>query len=724
MAIPIIQKIIERISNPNLVRRAFEFAEEAHRGQKRASGEAYISHPIKVAEILTKMKLDPQTIAAGFLHDVPDDTQRTLEDIEMEFGKEIAFLVKGVSKLGKLRYSKEGLQTPPIEVRRETPVDIQAENLRKMFFAMAEDLRVILIKLADRLHNMRTLSALPPEKQKRISLETLEIYAPLANRLGMGDIKGQLEDLAFPYLYPKECQWLMKTIKEKYEQRTKYLESVKPVLIKILRKEGIKSIDIHTRAKHYWSLYQKLLKYDMDFEKIYDLVALKIITKDTESCYKTLGIIHKYWKPLPGRIKDYIALPKPNDYRALHTTVFCLNGKITEFQIKTLRMHQEAEKGICAHWAKKEKVDLKKGIKKFAWVGQLRDWQKEITKTKEFWEGLKVDFFRNRIFVFTPKGEVTNLPEGACPIDFAYEVHTEIGNHCAGAKINKKLSSLSQTLKNGDEVEIIIDPSKKPSRDWLEFVKTNLARSNIKAWLKKESRPENLNRGIKLLDEKFKQIQGTTFRHISKDKKERLLKIFSYKDMESLIVAVGEGEISPREIFKSLFKEKEVFAEGQKPLSKKSPLKDKLETKQVVLAGQSGIQMRLAKCCSPQPGDKIIAYITKNQGATIHKINCKNLERSQKKSPQKIIEASWKEKKIPYQVYLKIKAEDRRELLRDITSVISGMKIKTLSLKSRPREQEKSVGVTVLVEISGLEELDKLFSQLKQVKGITDVKKI
>jgi len=719
MPLGILKKIFKRFSDPSLIKKAYGFAEKAHKGQMRASGEEYISHPVKVAETLIKMNLDPQTIAAGFLHDVPEDTDRTIKDIEKEFGKEIAFLVDGVSKLGKLRYPKKDIQMPPIANRKDRPVDIQAENLRKMFFAMAEDIRVMLIKLADRLHNMQTLYALPPEKQKRIALETLEIFAPLANRLGMGEMKGQLEDLAFPYLYPKEYQWLIKNIESKYGQRNEYLEKVKKRILEILKKERIKPIDIHARIKHHWSLYQKLLKHDMDPEKIYDLVALRIILKDVATCYKALGAIHEHWKPLPGRIKDYIAIPKPNDYRALHTTVFCIDGKITEFQIKTPQMHREAEFGICAHWAKKEKKS-KKEIKKFAWVAQLRDWQKETIKSKDFWEGLKIDFFKNRIFVFTPRGDVIDLPEGACPIDFAYSIHTDVGNHCAGAKINKKLSSLSKGLKNGDEVEIIIDRSQKPSRDWLEFVKTNLARSHIKSWLKKESRPENLSRGLKLLDEKLKELQGISWQSISKNKKEKLLKKFSYKDVESLTVAVGEGELSPQEIFRTLFKEKEFFLK-QKGVRAK-PLKAKLK-REIVLAGQKGIKMRLAKCCSPEPNDKVAGYITKSKEATVHRIDCKNFKILEKKWPQKIIEASWEEENY-YPVSIEITAKNNKEILKEITSLISATKIKILAFNSRTREQEKSLEVKVTLEVRGIEQLDKIFKQLKQIEEIKEIRKV
>ncbi len=725
----ILQKITKESSDSKLIERAFRFAQNAHRGQKRESGEDFIIHPIKVAEILTEMRLDSQTIAAGFLHDVPDDTERTIEDIEKEFGKEIAFLVGGVSKLGKLRYPKEGLQTPPVEQRKEEPIDLRAENLRKMFFAMAEDLRVILIKLVDRLHNMQTLSALPPQTQRRIALETMEIFAPIAERLGMGEMRGSLEDLSFSYLYPKEHRWLLENVKEKYEKRTDYLQTVKPVLLDILKKEKIKVLDVHVRAKHYWSLYQKLLRYDMELDKIYDLVALRIIAKDTKTCYKILGIIHKHWKPLPGRIKDYIALPKPNRYRALHTTVFCLDGKVTEFQIKTPQMHQEAEYGICAHWAQKEKVDLQTGAKKFAWIAQLKDWQKEITRPKEFLEGLKIDFFKNRIFVFTPKGDVIDLPEEACPIDFAYAVHSRIGDHCAGAKINGKLSSLSQILKNGDAIEIIIDQSRKPSRDWLDSVKTSLARSHIKNWFKKESRPENLSRGLDILDQNFKQIQRTTFQNLPKNKKEELLKVFPYKDLESLIVAVGEGELSSKEILKVLIKEKDIFSPAKSRASagqkRKASAKKETKAQEIVLAGQTGIQVHLSKCCLPQPGDEIKAYITKNRGASVHKVNCRNIIIAQKKWPRKIVEASWQSpEKAVYPVSLKIGVEDRLGLFKDITSVIAGMGINILSMEGGTQPKNKPTAVNIKVEISGFEELDRLFWQLKQIKGVTEVRKV
>lgn len=476
-----IQDLFQQLKNnkrdTELVNKAWRFALQAHKGQKRFSGEDYIIHPLSTAYILAKMGLDSPTVAAALLHDVADDTPITIQDIEKEFGKEIAFLVSGVTKLGKIKF------------RGKTR---QIENLRKMFLAMAEDIRVVLIKIADRLHNMETLSAVPERKHQRIALETLEIYAPLANRLGMGELKGQLEDLSFPYIYPEEYQWLADNVRERYEERKKYLKRVEPILEEILAREQIRPVEIHSRAKHYFSLYKKLLKNDRDFDKIYDLVALRIILRNIDDCYAALGIIHQRWRPLLGRIKDYIALPKPNGYQSLHTTIFCNGGKITEIQLRTPEMHERAEHGIAAHWAYNEKGKPRSGVvvdsRELAWVKQLTEWQSQLGNSEEFLESLKIDFFKDRIFVFTPKGDVVDLPEGATPVDFAYQIHSEIGHQCAGARINGKVAPLNYNLKNGDVVEILIQRNKKPSASWLDFVKTNTAISRIKDIVKKPYR--------------------------------------------------------------------------------------------------------------------------------------------------------------------------------------------------------------------------------------------
>jgi len=580
MAQDLIQKLKEKIDESQwpTIEKAIDLAKEAHKNQKRLTGEDYVNHPLRTALILADLKLGVKTLAAAILHDVYEDTPVPLEEIRKRFGKDVAFLVKGVSKLGKLKY-RGGAR--------------QAENLRRLFMAMAEDIRAILIKLADRLDNLQSLYALPPEKARRIALESIEIYAPIAYRLGMGELKGKLEDAAFPHAYPQEYEWLMKQVKEAYEERENYLKKVKPILIKELKREGIKFLEIHSRPKHYYSLYKKLQRYDMDISKIYDLVALRIIVETVEDCYLTLGIIHKLWKPLPGRIKDYIALPKPNGYRSLHTTVFCLDGKITEFQIRTLEMHKEAEFGIAAHWYYSEQKGLKKYLKRispkvpekeFKWVRQLREWQENFKATcpDEFIESLKIEFFKDRIFVFTPKGDVIDLPEGSTPVDFAYRIHTDIGNHCAGAKVNGKLIPLSYKLQNGDIVEILINKRRNPNRDWLSFVKTSIARSHIKKYLK------------------------------SKNNK-KLSKIETLKEI-------------PKKI---------------PPIRKILSLTKKKKQGKIKVAGHKGIMMNLAKCCHPQTGDKIIGYITKTKGISIHRADCKNLKTLKARWPEKIIKAEW-----------------------------------------------------------------------------------
>ena len=451
-----------------LIEKAFSFSQNAHKDEKRFSGESYFIHPFHVAQTLAEMQVDGNTIAAGLLHDVCEEGHATEKEIEKEFGKDVAFLVNGVTKLGKLRYQG---------------IDRYLENMRRMFLAMAEDVRVVLIRLADRLHNMQTLEHVPEHKRERIARETLEIYAPLANRLGMGKLKGTLEDLAFPFVYPEEYAELVKIVKKRLTAKETYLSKVKYKLGEELKKEGITVVSMDARVKRLYSLYKKLDKNNHDIDEVHDLVALRVIVETLEECYLTLGAIHKHWKPLPGKIKDYIALPKPNGYQSIHTTVFCIDGEITEFQIRTQQMHEEAENGIAAHWAYTEQGKPKQGGKvtrDIAWIAQMRDWQKKGSGTQEFLESLKIDVFKNRIFVFTPKGDVIDLPEGATPVDFAYLVHSEVGNHCNGAKVNNKMVPLDYHLKNGDRCDIITQKNKKPSQGWLEFVKTNYAKSRIR----------------------------------------------------------------------------------------------------------------------------------------------------------------------------------------------------------------------------------------------------
>ena len=471
-------KIENLLKDNEFLKKAYEFSKRAHTGQRRKSGDPYFNHSLAAAELVFEWGLDQVSIAAALLHDVVEDTDCPLEKIKDDFGDEVAFIVGGVTKLGKIKYRG---------------IERQVENLRRMILALSQDIRVIIVKLADRLHNMRTLKALPPQKQKRIALETMEIYAPIAYRLGMQRVSGELEDLSFPYIYPREYRWLVEHTKEKYEEREKYLERVKPVAMEALKKSGIEVLAADSRAKRYASLYKKLLRYDMDIDKIYDLVALRIVVKSVEDCYAALGVVHNIWPPLPNRIKDYIALPKPNGYRSLHTTVFCLDNKITEIQIRTEEMHEEAETGIAAHWIYEQVKNLKDYLerkspiadkKELYWVQQLRNWQKEFTNPEEFLESLKIDFFKDRIFAITPKGEVIDLPSGVTPVDFAYQIHTEVGNSCVGARVNGKIVSLDYELRSSDIVEILTQKNKKPSESWLAFVKTTHAKNHIRAALK------------------------------------------------------------------------------------------------------------------------------------------------------------------------------------------------------------------------------------------------
>ncbi len=570
-----IEEIIKNSPDPVLIEKAFEFAKKSHKDQKRLSGENYISHTQRVAAILNELSPDSTTIAAALLHDVLDNKPLSLrgimlKEIEKNLGKEVAFLVEKVSELDKIHYPLTGIkqkERPRITKEKE-------ENLKRMFFALSGDLRAILIGLASRLDNLDTLDYLSAEQKKFYAIETLKIFVPVADRLGIEKIKTRLEDLSFFYLHPKQFEWLRNIVQKKHSEKEKYLSKLVLSLKDILKSEGVEALDVNYRIKSYWSTYQKLLEYNMDLEKIHDFIALRIIVNNVENCYKVLGIIHNHWEPISDEIEDYIAKPKPNNYRSLHTAVFDDRGEIIEIQIRTPEMHKEAEYGVCAHWAYKERVDLKKQRKYFSWVEKIPD----------FWKSFKIDFFEKRVFVFTPKGDVVNLSKGSTPVDFAYAVHSDVGNHCELAKVNGKVVPLSEPLKNGDVVEIITNPQKTPSSDWLKFVKTKLARSSIKKGAKKTGSP------LKFLLSPFKKI--------------------------------------------ALFRKKTPAAPERPEKEIGAPI--------IFLAGEKGILVNIAKCCSPQTGDEVGAYITKYRGASLHKISCKNFRELSKKFPHKIIEASWK----------------------------------------------------------------------------------
>lgn len=581
----IIKRLLKKSSNPELIESAFEFAKQAYKDKNRLSGENYIYHALRVASMLNNMGLDSTTIAFGMMHDVLDDVpeparKKEIEVIEKKFGNELGHLAKKISELGRVRYSLTFLLKDEKKITRT-----KLENLRRMFLAIAGDLRVVLIELISRLDGLNFLNYLPEDQQKLYSLETLKIFVPVAHRLGLNGIRRELEDASFSYLFPKKFKWLKKHTKEEYGQREKYLRKFIPKLKKILKKEKVKIIDINYRAKSYWSTYKKLVKKNMDIDKIHDLLALRIIAPDIQSCYKILGIIHKHFKPISEEINDYIAKPKPNGYRSLHTTVFSDEDRITEIQIRTEEMQRDAEYGICAHWSYKEKIDLKKTSQEFDWINKAI---KQKEDNFEFWKNFKIDFFEDKIFAFTPRGDTIELPRGATPVDFAYAVHSEIGNKCESAKINGKIAQLNHILENGDIVEISIKKNKKPSRDWLRFVKTSLAKSHIKKLTSEnEARFKFPIPGF--IKQKFIEISEAT-----KKKKEE----------KTLIKKEG-----PRQIY---------------------------------LAGQKGMLTHLAKCCNPQPGDEVKAYITRRRAAVLHKTSCENFKKISEKSPEKIVNASWR----------------------------------------------------------------------------------
>jgi GTP diphosphokinase / guanosine-3',5'-bis(diphosphate) 3'-diphosphatase len=557
-----------------LVERARAVAERAHAGQLRESGEPYITHPLQVAQFLTELGFDAATVAAALLHDVLEDTcdlpagrQVTRAELEQQFGPEVAFLVDGVTKLSTITSRAK---------------DLQAESLKKMFFAMAEDVRVIIIKLADRLHNMLTLRfKTDPASRIRFATETMEIYAPIADRLGMGRIRGELDDLAFPFAYPAEYAWLKKAVKGKYETRLRYIERAAPLVRRHLTDAGITVVDIHSRAKRMWSLYQKLKRYDMDPDKVLDLVALRVIVPDVRSCYEALGVIHAHYKPMPGRIKDYIALPKPNGYRSLHTTVFCEKGQIAEIQIRTPEMHDHAENGIASHWAYTESGKSKAVTaqqKELAWINQLKTALRDI-KTSQGIADLKIDFFKNRIFALTPNGDVKDLPEGATPVDFAYAVHSEIGNRMTGAVINGKLEPIDHPLQSGDVVEIMKSKEPKPSKSWLRFVKTSQAAKHIRSWFKRhEALPET--------------------------------------EIEKI------AETRPRKT----------------PRKGDQPRATAVSVSTITIAGESGLHYRIGKCCSPAAGTRVVGYLTLTRGVTVHTHDCANIKTA---DPRRLLDAQW-----------------------------------------------------------------------------------
>ncbi|GAA0730984.1 bifunctional (p)ppGpp synthetase/guanosine-3',5'-bis(diphosphate) 3'-pyrophosphohydrolase [Clostridium malenominatum] len=731
-----LEKLMDKIDkncsfvDKELVKKAYNIAYEAHKEQKRESGEPYIIHPLEVASILAEMGMDTSTIVAGILHDVIEDTIFTYEDIEKEFSSEVADLVEGVTKLGKIKY--------------KTKEEQQADNIRKMLLAMAKDVRVILIKLADRLHNMRTLKYMTEDKQKEKAKETFDIFAPLAHRLGISKIKWELEDLAFRYINSEEYYDLVKKIAEKRVEREAYIETITKELSENLLKSGIKS-DIEGRPKHFYSIYRKMTNQNKTLEQIFDLTAVRILVETVKDCYAALGIVHTMYKPIPGRFKDYIAMPKPNMYQSLHSTVIGPQGKPFEIQIRTEEMHRTAEYGIAAHWKYKEGKPMEVAQEasaegnmdlKLSWLREILEWQRETADATEFMEGFKIDLFSDEIFVFTPKGNVINLPSESTPIDFAYKIHTDIGNKCVGAKVNSKMVPLDYHLKTGEIVEIVTSStSKGPSMDWINMAKSNQAKSKIRAWFKKVKREEYVGRGRELLEKEAKK-QGYNFGEIAKgDIIINILKRYSFNSIEDLYAAAGMGDISSSSIVSKI---RDIYEKGNKVQLSNEEIMNNANVKSnkkeqnkvnrknpsapgIIVKGASNLLIRFSKCCNPVPGDEIVGYITKGRGVSVHRKDCSNIANLIQDEENKVVEVSWGESKSgAYIAEIQVKSEDRDGLLAEIMEIITETKTNLYAINAKPIRGIYAL-VNIKLKIPNIEHLKDLMKRIKRLKGVTEV---
>lgn len=700
------------------IQAAYEYAEKAHRNQKRFSGEPYIVHPLEVAKILAQLELDPETIMAGLLHDVVEDTGITLEDIQVIFGKEVALLVDGVTKLSRFEFKSKEEQ--------------QAENLRKMFLAMAKDIRVILIKLADRLHNLRTLKYHPVPKQQEIAQETLEIFAPLAHRLGIYRIKWELEDLSFRFKEPDRYFELVKKIAETRKKREEKINYVISILQDKLKTMGISAV-IEGRPKHLYSINEKMIKQNVDLNEIYDVMAVRCLVDTVKDCYATLGIVHTMWTPIPGRFKDFIAMPKSNMYQSLHTTVVGPLGEPLEIQIRTMEMHKTAEYGIAAHWRYKEGTKGDSEFdKKLAWLRQLLEWQHELRDAREFMENLKIDLFDDAVFVFSPKGDVLELPAGSVPLDFAYRIHTDVGHRCIGAKVNGRIVPLDYVLKNGDIVEILTSKNSAPKRDWLNIVKTSQSRTKIKQWFKKENREENILKGRELLEREARK-QGLEAESLKPEKLLEIGKKLSFFTLEELFAAIGDGVITANSILNKI-KLEEARSEKRGLLSEEvQTLKNEIKlpagwrgkpTQGIRVKGIDNLLVRLSHCCNPVPGDPILGYITRGRGISIHRIDCRNITTYMQCERERLVDVAWDEEfKDPFQVKLEVNGMDRSGFLSDIMAVLVDMKISANWVTARGKKNGGAV-VDLVLEIKDLVQLEHIMNRIKRIKDVYDVKRV
>ncbi|HEV8309945.1 MAG TPA: bifunctional (p)ppGpp synthetase/guanosine-3',5'-bis(diphosphate) 3'-pyrophosphohydrolase [Methylomirabilota bacterium] len=691
----------------DLVRRAYAFSEGVHQGQRRLSGEPYHLHPLEVAGLLVDFKMDVTTVTAGLLHDVLEDTATSKEILAERFGADIAELVDGVTKIGKLAFAS----------REER----QAENFRKMLVAMARDIRVLMIKLADRLHNMRTLEYLPTDKQKKIAQETLDIYAPLAHRLGMAKVKGELEDLALKVLQPEAYDDLQRRVAKRRLEREAEINQVIAILNKKLGEVGIEA-QITGRPKHFHSIYKKM-QQGREFDEIYDLTAVRILAPTVRDCYGALGVVHSLWKPVPGRFKDFIAIPKSNMYQSLHTTVIGPKGDPVEIQIRTLEMHRIAEEGIAAHWLYKERKGKDGFDQAFVWLRQLLEWQQEMKDPREFMETVKVDLFPDEVYVFTPKGDVKALPEGSTSIDFAYAIHTEVGNHCVGARVNGKLVPLRQALRQGDIVEIITSPTQKPSRDWLKVVRSTRARSKIKQWLRTEERARSVLIGRELLEREAKKHRLAITSMLESDELRKLAVEHGYSTVDDLLAGLGYGKTAVQTVI-ARFVPAEALVEPKAEPRPTKPARARTDSGGVTVRGVDDVLARFAKCCSPVPGDPIVGFITRGRGITVHTRDCQNLATGLVDS-ERTVEVEWDvADKMPLPVKIAVFiGRDRPGLLADISTAISSRQVNIIKAEVTVTEDRKGIN-HFTVEVADLDQLQGVIGAIAAVKDVIGVERL
>ena len=712
----------------SMIEKAYKVASEAHEGQKRKSGEPYIIHPLCVAIILADLELDKETIVAGLLHDAVEDTWMTYEEVEKEFGSEVALLVDGVTKLGQLSYSAD-------------KVEVQAENLRKMFLAMAKDIRVILIKLADRLHNMRTLQYMRPEKQQEKARETMDIYAPIAMRLGISKIKVELDDLSLKYLKPDVYYDLVHKVALRKSEREQFVGAIVKEVKKHMDDANIKA-QVDGRVKHFFSIYKKMVNQDKTIDQIYDLFAVRILVDTVKDCYAALGVIHEMYKPIPGRFKDYIAMPKPNMYQSLHTTLIGPNGQPFEIQIRTYEMHRTAEYGIAAHWKYKESSDGKAPVgkseeEKLNWLRQILEWQRDMSDNKEFMSLLKndLDLFADSVYCFTPQGDVKTLPSGSTPVDFAYSVHSAVGNKMVGARVNGKLVPIEYEIKNGDRIEIITSQnSQGPSRDWLKLVKSTQAKNKINQWFKKELKEDNILKGKEMLAQ-YARAKGFKIANYTKTQYlEAVLRKYGFRDWDSVLAAIGHGGLKEGQVFNKLVeaydKENKKNLTDEQVLEAASETQEKLHIAKsksgIVVKGIHDVAVRFSKCCNPIPGDEIVGFVTRGRGITIHRTDCVNMLNMSETDRTRLIEAEWQQpdtkEKEKYMAEIQVYANNRTGLLVDLSKIFTERKIDLRSINSRTSKQEKAT-ISMSFEIGSKEELRSLIEKIRQVESVIDVER-